>query len=930
MIDYRSAFGYVPNITFTLEQHLKNYSEIELNARSLLEYFHIIRDKMEKNLRPIIALFPHYSEHSHEHSEHIISAIEKLLGRKRIETLSPADTWMLLVCAYMHDLGMLVQEKELASDWTTPEFQSHIQNCMHSFDDELKKAALNVSSVDWVNNNSGWPVHVYRDVILLASEFYRRKHPERAKILPQRKELKQALDSTMNGDGKIPQRIQETVGKISFSHGISFSEMLTLLEPVDSLLGYEFHPRFISALLCLGDLCDLDNGRFNLMAIEVFGGLTKSNLIHYYKHESVTSFVIQKDMISVTFDIKNKKIKEELKNNGHAALAFKDLQDFCDSILLETQNWIGWMTDIAKDIKLYWNELCVFDMEPFMPNLNYKILVDGKETISSKKNMRFTFSKEKAYELIEGYSLYNNRFTFVRELLQNSVDALKKQFCIDLLSGRWNHLLKHLEKDGRIDYKNIQPYDFSNTYVFDCYQIKIYVEHKDKDQTAKFVIEDNGIGISKDDAENRIVNTGIHNDSSNVIIDEMPKWLKPTSAFGVGLHSVFAVSDTLFAQTCTEFDRTVYNINMHSGKLDGYVFMSVAEQQDLKFCNCNHGTRMEFAINVSNCIQDGSESDEYNCDPFSKRPESNFCRMLQKTLKSVLGESLFHISYKFNDDEENTYKKLYDDDYTGLLFRSNRRNNVFGTIHENDYYDFALSTSGEHIILWDKQEAISMVYSLKESSDFNCRFLCKGFIVEKARIKTDGYNMAPLIVDFWGGDTKTILNVSRDSLSLDQMKKNKIIFSQARKNMAEVYFWVLSSLLTDEKIKKWHKNIDEFMKPWLANKNVKKSLDVSKEVNVFLDKYNIPMRYIDNISKLLLKQGFYSLLKSCKGPIQGVLDTMKENDKIKYVRNCELFNEENRINNNIKNRLIYMNLFMELIIFKKINSFRCTFLFYFS
>lgn len=193
MIDYASVFGYVPIITFTLEQHLKNYSEIEVNARRLLESFHIIRDKMEVNLRPIIALFPHYSEHSHEHSEHIISAIEKLLGRNRIEKLSPADTWMLLVCAYMHDLGMLVQGKELASDWKTPEFQNHIHSCMNSYDDEIKKAALNVASIDWTNNSPNWPVHIYRDVILLASEFYRRKHPERARLLPQREELIQTV-----------------------------------------------------------------------------------------------------------------------------------------------------------------------------------------------------------------------------------------------------------------------------------------------------------------------------------------------------------------------------------------------------------------------------------------------------------------------------------------------------------------------------------------------------------------------------------------------------------------------------------------------------------------------------------------------------------------------------------------------------------------
>ncbi len=127
--------------------------------------------------------------------------------------------------------------------------------------------------------------------------------------------------------------------------------------------------------------------------------------------------------------------------------------------------------------------------------------------------------------------------------------------------------MKHLENDGQIDYKKIQPYDFLETHVFDYYQIKIKVKHDDSEQFANFVIEDNGTGISKDDVEKRIIDTGVHTDLHDDIINEMPEWLKPTSAFGIGLHSVFAVTDTLFVQTKTESGQTVYNINMHSGKL---------------------------------------------------------------------------------------------------------------------------------------------------------------------------------------------------------------------------------------------------------------------------------------------------------------------------------------------------------------------------
>lgn len=869
-----SSFRYDLSLTFTLEKHLKNYAEYEENARRLLESFHIIREKIITSLKPIVAIFPHYSDHSHEHSENVITAIEKVLGEERISRLSPGDTWMLLVCSYMHDIGMIIQWKELVADWPTPGFQAHIQSYKESTDRELRDAALHVTSPNFFNENVSWPAQIYRDVILIASEYYRKKHSERVSNLPYREELKEFLNCVFSSDGHLPLRTQWIVGEICRSHGISFEKMLDILPTVDSILGYTFHPKFVAAMLRLGDLCDLDNNRFNQVAIEALGGLTNSNKIHKYKHESVSSFVIEKDKISVNYDIPNRRIKSEFTSINSNLKTAEEAQNICDLVLLETQNWMKLVESEVNNIKLHWDEFEISEIEALPLSFQYQILVDSKVTVFSKKNLEFSFSKKKAYELITSSSLYNNQFIFVRELVQNSIDALKRQFWMDILSGRWNHLLKHLEKNGQIDYRQLQPFDFLDSSIYDNYMVKIRVNHKEGEKYARFVIEDNGTGISKSDVQNRIINTGYHDSTDDSIFKDMPEWLKPTSAFGIGLHSVFAVTNRIFVETRSEIDGKVHTINMQSGALDGYVFMSVSDEQNVRFCNSLHGTRIEFNIDVNRCSENIKALNEaFSFSDFkSPRPESTLCIGVQDMLKKVLVDPLFTVSCKFNHDVEISYPKFSEGELIHLLFNPKIRNKLFEKTYDSTNYDFSFGLIADSIVIWDRLESVLMIFKLENRIENEPIVSYRGFLVDEAEITQESYLQIKKI-SYMGGNPQNALNVSRDRLSNKQIEQNKQLFKSAKSHATKIYYELFKIVLNHTTIQSWNQSVLEFMKMWNDDDSIveKNPTMTIKSFDMFND-YSISVYNEEDLRLLILMHGFCLLIKSRKSGVERVLD----------------------------------------------------------
>lgn len=830
---------------YTLEEYLEEESQYSEEIKKLLETYHTIRDEMHGNLKAVLSFFPHYSEHDEDHSKHIISAIEQILGKKRIVELSPADAWAILVSAYMHDVGMIILDEELKKDWTSEKFQVFLNKCSQSNDSDIRQAAnFFIGNADRNKQFKPleWPVFAKKYVIMLSAEFYRSQHAIRSNRIAN-EPLKSLLHIDIYGGGKIPPRIQNVIIDITTAHGSSFEEVLKNLEKEDSVLGMKLHPRFVAVLLRIGDLCDMDNNRFNLPVFKTFGQMSVKNAAHYWKHQSIKSFLIQPDFIRVVSDIRFDDIKLQLLK----IRTKEKIDTVCNHAVLETKNWFSWIENEFKNIKLHWLDIAP-DTEPITPNISYEILVNGETSITSKENMRFTFSNEKAYTLIEGYNLYDDQLVFVRELIQNSLDALKIQMWRDIKAGRWNHLLSNKLKDTEvIDYSKLQPFDFLDTSIYEYYKINVSVKHHEGDNTATFIISDNGTGISKKDFENRILHTGNswHSEINNEV-NNMPDWLKPTGSFGIGLHSVFVLTDSIQIRTKVEYDEKQYNISLHSGKYDGYVFMNAEENPNefISFCGSNsHGTQMSIKIDMQKYNEKlYIPNDE---DPFKPRPESDFCTDIKEKINKLFISPMFCIHYKFyntktdNISDSGYIKTFYTDKEISLLFDSTKRNCLWEkSFYSEEQYDYAIYDYGLGALIWDKYNGIIFKFHFKEAG---FRLCCKGILVFKANIEEIYIYRWPSLsfIDIWSGDSGNILNTNRMSLKKEQSNKLNPIIENTYHFLARLYSKMTVKIYEDNDINKFKNDLYDAVcfdiQETMNYKDIEKEFEVN--INKLIDDY---------------------------------------------------------------------------------------------
>jgi hypothetical protein len=225
-----------------------------------------------------------------------------------------------------------------------------------------------------------------------------------------------------------------------------------------------------------------------------------------------------------------------------------------------------------------------------VPNVEYGSLpttgdmiveLEGYDNFNGKDRPHFKIDGSKAIEMLQGAGMYNDPTQSIRELLQNAVDA--------------TYLRIFKENPKR------ELADFQKECEDKRFQLHISLKkHSCMDDDYShwsFILEDSGIGMSKEDLS-FLYNTGSSNKNSckKKIVEAMPSELRPSGTFGIGFQSVFLITDEVEMTTHRLGREDTLKLKLHnpSGQQKGNILLTtIAKDEDAHI-----GTRLKFNIKM--------------------------------------------------------------------------------------------------------------------------------------------------------------------------------------------------------------------------------------------------------------------------------------------------------------------------------------------
>lgn len=804
----------------TFEKQLARYQEEDSVYKHLYATWQMAKDDLGNILRNVVILFPHYSRHDASHAETIVHRIEAVLGQERIAKLHPTEIWLFLMSAYTHDLGMLVKDEDTRKIWVSEEFSDYLHSLMSNNSNSDLKQEVQVISDCTTNKEmpADWPIQVKRAVVFLLADYIRKFHPDRSRdIINNKSNSNPFFRFDFSFQNFIPNRLIHLLSEIDAIHGHDFETILDLDYCCQGIgLGDDLvYPRRVAAMLRLGDLLDMDNNRFDRNAYGINGIVPQSTVFHQEKEAALRHFLVSENCIEATFDCPD-------EGSYEAA-----------------SSWMTWLSNEVTNLSLNWNDIVSrnFGTAPVLKKSS--ITLNGK-ILRGNALKRFNFSNDDLFELMEGANIYQNQFSCLRELIQNAEDATKLRLWEDIQSGEVS-----LDNFGK-NLSELTPFDIPAN-VFDKYKIRVCFSYssnndmKNGKTTYHVSVRDRGTGITDERLQQmEQVASSWHNkrDVRNKY-KKMPAWLLPTGTFGLGLQSVFRLTDFLKCETAPRRE-PAKQIIFRSKNKGGRITSSLLTDKEIypegsTFSFSFSGDAFHhFSYKFGGVFEGALE----NADPFSgpnDTPDSLNLYYLVECVMNDVGRGYFpvEITVQFgNANEKQTISLPRQQLISECDFSKSDNFSIYYDLKENR----VLAYEKNHCIFYNltfKSMGKSSYHLPGSRLDFEFRGMkVKANIGEVLGKPYD--TMIDGRVSLDGFDTKTWLTLNREEIRSEQFGKLRDILNE---DLPAILQEVYHTILTNKEGCKTYLNPDAaislmVLTEWLCNKNNERKFDKDQVRNV--------------------------------------------------------------------------------------------------
>lgn len=507
----------------SIESELRYKCAANREVGLLLAQWEYDQRLLDQALTTVGYLFPHFSQHDASHSRTILERISALLGRENIISLSATDLWLLLESAYFHDVGMIASHARKAEDVNSEEFARHLVCCAKSEDVELSAASRRIHD----NLPRTTPREILEgnfDLLLVYADFVRTKHPRRAALFAS--DPLEHLSMPSPRTPLIPRRFWYLLGQICRSHGEDHSYAMGLPYEESGLGGESCHPRFVACMLRLGDLLDVDGGRFCSSVNAMAPYMPATSVVHERKHDGVCHLLVSPRRISVE-------------------ATYTDVDAY-----LEAERWFSWLREELRNQLISWDRIAPsldFGALPSIGKIQARL--EGQIVLASNARPRFEVERDKMLDLVRGANLYSGPHDTVREVIQNAIDATLLRFSYERQCERFSRpesivelkeSLKTLPIRVSIEKANTSPQDITKVR----WRLKVH---------------DNGIGMKQADIRYLLrLGSSSRNPERLELVEWLPDWARPSGTFGIGFHSLF------------EYCRKVELTSRHPSDNDGF------------------------------------------------------------------------------------------------------------------------------------------------------------------------------------------------------------------------------------------------------------------------------------------------------------------------------------------------------------------------